>query len=284
MANIDGVGTPITYSEDNPILNRIKEWRKKRWQQVREPQNDAERKLIADWLGYRGRREPSMYGTVGAAINAYGNFEMDLEWRRLLSEHIAEETGHGCSFVKLADQIDPSKDHSVPDPEFTTRHGLGPALNHVTLVRRDFLSFIIAGNPWIYGHVTASVRLPGITTPEVIHYQRTDQLAGEEEHHLHMLQKIHDTVWALIDRYGDAVKKRIADIDQEALNNRSRTIWDPPTRSFLVNELGGSLEMAPLFFDWRRYLYLNVLGWEPEPATISEWPAGVPQSMDLVAA
>jgi len=285
MANLAGVGTPITFNEDNPILNRIREWRKKRWQEVREPRNAEERTLIADWLGYRGRREPSMWGTVGAAINAYANFEMDLEWRHLLAEHIAEENGHGWGFVQLANKIDPSKDHSIPDTEFTTKHDLGPALGHVQLVRRDFLSFIFAGNPWIYGHVTASVRIPGITTHEVIHYQQTDQLAGEEEHHKHMLQKIHDTVWAMIERYGEfAIKQRIADIDAEALRNRSRTIWDPPTREFLVNHLGGSLEMAPLFFEWRRYLYLNVLGWEPEPVDIPEWPAGVPKSLDLVAA
>jgi len=281
LANLAGVGTPITYTEDNPILNRIKEWRKKRWGQVREPQNDAERVLIADWLGYRGRREAGPDGTVGAATHAYTHLEMDLQWRHLLSEHIAEECSHGWSFVQLADKIDPSKDHSKPDPAFVEKYGLGARNNHGAIIRRDFLSFIFAGNPWVYGHVTASVRLPGITTPEVVHYQRTSQLAGEEEHHYHMLQKIHDTVWELIDGYGEfAIRRRIAEIDEEALNNNSRTIWDPPTREFLVNQLGGSLEMAPLFPAWREYLYLNVLGWEPEPVTIKEWPAGVPLSMD----
>jgi len=281
---LEGVGTPITYSEDNPILNRIKEWRKKRWQQVREPKNDEERTLIADWLGYRGRNECGP-GTVGAATYAYTNFDIDLQWRHLLAEHIAEECDHGWNFVQLADKIDPSKDHSKPDPVFPAKYNLGQRPKFGPLVRRDFLSFIFAGNPWIYGHVTATCRLPGITTPEVVHYQRTSQLAGEEEHHLHMLQKIHDTVWEMIDEQGiEPIKKRIQDIDQEALKSRSRTIWDPNDRDFLVNVLGGSLEMAPLFLDWRRYLYLNVLGWEPDPVEIPEWPEGVPMSMPEPAA
>ncbi|HEX6513398.1 MAG TPA: hypothetical protein VF157_13925 [Chloroflexota bacterium] len=284
MPNLEGVGTPISYTEDNPILNHIKTWRAKRWQAVRDPRDDEERKLLADWLGYRGRREASARGTVGAATYAFSHMDMDLEWRHLLAEHIAEECSHGWNFVKLADRIDPSVDHAIDDPEFARRHGLDARNRHSEIVRRDFPSFIFAGNPWIYGHVTATVRLPGITTQEVVHYQRTDQLAGEEEHHYHMLQKIHDTVWELVDKQGlEPVKQRIAEIDEEALNNNSRTIWDPPTREFLVNKLGGSLEMAPLFLSWRKYLYNNVLGWDPEPVTIKDWPPGVPQSMELAA-
>ena len=42
--------------------------------------------------------------------------------------------------------------------------------------------------------------------------------------------------------------------------------------------------MAPLFFAWREYLYLNVLGLRPEPVPIKEWPAGVPTAMEAVAA
>jgi len=283
MPNLAGVGTPITYSEDNPILRPIRAWRENRWSQMRPPKDDAERRLLADWLGFRGRDE--MVGIVGAGTYAYTHFDLDMEWRRILSEHIEEECGHGWNFIQLANELDPSKDHSRPDPEFETRWNLGRRWNHWAIITRDFLSYLFAGNLWVYGHVTASCRFPIVSDDRVIHYQRTDQLAGEEHHHYRALQKIHDTVWELIDRYGEsALRKRIAEIDAEALNNNSRTIWDPPTRDFLVGQLGCSLEMAPLFFAWREYLYQNVLGWDPEPATIKEWPVGVPTSMQLVAA
>ena len=278
MADIRGVGKRITYSEDNPILNAVKAWRNKRWEQMRPPANDEERVLLADWLGFRGRDE--IVNIVGAATYAYTNYDLDIEWRYLLSDHIAEECSHGWNFIKLGDKLDPTKDHTQPDPEFPRKYGLDQRSGHQDILRRDLLSYLIAGNLWVYGHVTASCRLPIISAPEVIHYQRTDQLAGEEGHHLRSLQKLHDTVWEMIEREGEEpIRKRIAAIDQEALRNRSRTVWDPPTREFLVNHLGCSLEMVPLFLAWREYLYLNVLGFPPEPVEIPEWPTGVPMSM-----
>jgi hypothetical protein len=283
MANIEGVGTPITYSEDNAVQRRIREWRDRRWEQVRQPSNDQERLLLADWLGFRGRDE--IVGIVGAATYAYTHFDMDMEWRRILSEHIEEECGHGWNFIQLGNKLDPTKDHTKPDPEFENRYQLGRRWNHWALITRDFLSYLFAGNLWIYGHVTATCRLPIISDERVVHYQRTDQLAGEEQHHYRALQKIHDHVWELIDRYGEApVRKRIAEIDAEALNNNSRTLWDPPTRDFLLEHLGCTLEMTPMFFAWREYLYLNVLGFPPEPVTIREWPAGLPTALEAVAA
>lgn len=275
MVNLSGVGTPITYREDNEVLAPVEAWRAERWKTVREPETAQERQILADWLGHRGREE--VLGIVGTGAYALSHFEMDMEWRHLISDHIAEECGHGWNFMRFADRLDPSKDHRLPDPEFTGRFGIEPRLAHEQLVRRDFLSYLIAGNLWIYGHVTASVRRLGINVPEVGHWQRTEQGVGEREHHYYALQKIHDTVWELIGRYGEtAVRRRIAEIDAQALNARSRTLWDPPTRDFLVRHLGCSLEMAPYFMAWREYLYLNVLGFPPEPVTIREWPQGVP--------
>ena len=55
MADIRGVGKRITYSDDNPISQWIEELRDKQKPRKREPQNDAERKLLARWLGFRGQ-------------------------------------------------------------------------------------------------------------------------------------------------------------------------------------------------------------------------------------
>lgn len=277
MADLRGVGTPITYSEDNPISRAVREWRDRRWTQMRPPRDDAERLLLADWLGYRGRDE--ILAIVGVACHAFNHFDLDMEWRYLLSDHIAEEASHGWHFIKLGDQLDPTKDHTRPDPSFAQKYDLAIRPNHQAILKRDFLSYLFAGNLWIYGQVTATCRLPIVSVPAIIHYQRTDQLAGEDAHHYRILQKLHDHVWGLIEQEGEAaVRQRIAAIDQEALRNASRTVWDPPTRDFLLEHLGCTLEMVPYFFAWREYLYLNVLGFPPEPVEIPDWPAGVPTS------
>jgi hypothetical protein len=282
MANLAGVGTPITYTEDNDILETVREWRKRLQADVHPPRNDAERVLLADWLGFRGRDE--VVGICGAAAYALSHFELDIDWRVMLAEHLEEETGHGITFIRFGDKLDPSKDHRQPDRAFEEKYGLGFRSNHSSLLKRDFLTYLIAGNLWVYGHVTASCRGPLISDPELRRWQVEQQGPGEREHHYHALQMLHDYVWSQIERYGEqAIRTRIAEIDQEAMNNNSRTLWDPPTRDFLVNHLECSLDMAPLFFEWRRYLYLNVLGWEREPAVIREWPAGVPQAMPVAA-
>jgi len=281
MAGIRGVGTRITYTEDNPILRQVRAWRSERMRNAHEPRTDEERLLLAGWLGYRGREEIREIG--GVAGYAMCHFEMDMEWRHLIADHIGEECSHGWNFIQLANKLDPTKDYTKDD-DFAQRYGLEDRPVHRRLLQRDFLSYLIAGNLWVYGHVTASCRIPMLSSRPVVHYQVTDQLAGEEEHHYVILQKLHDHVWELIDRYGEqAVKTRIAEIDAEALNNRSRTLWDPPIREFLLNHMGCSLEMAPLFMEWRRYMYENVLGWQAEPVTIREWPAGVPQEMPVAA-
>ena len=46
------MGKLITYSDDNPISDWIEELREQRKPHKREPQNDAERKLLARWLGF----------------------------------------------------------------------------------------------------------------------------------------------------------------------------------------------------------------------------------------
>lgn len=281
MPDLSGVGTPITYTEDNPILRRVRTWRTERMSKAHEPQNDQERLLLAGWLGYRGREE--IREIVGAANYAMCHYDIDMEWRHLMADHIAEECSHGWNFIQLGNKLDPSKDYTKDD-DFAQKYGLQDRPGHRRLLQRDFLSYLIAGNLWVYGHVTASCRIPMLSSRPVVHYQVTDQLAGEEEHHYVILQKLHDHVWGLIERYGqDAVQKRIAEIDAEALDNRSRTLWDPPTREFLLNHMGCSLDMAPLFLEWRRYMYQNVLGWEPEQVTIREWPQGLPTSMAVAA-
>src|SRR4051812_19062222 len=122
MANLAGVGTPISYNEDNEVLLVVKDWRKRRSADVHPPRNDAERLLLADWLGYRGRDE--IIGICGAAAHALAHFDLDIDWRVMLAEHLEEETGHGINFIRFGDKLDPSKDHKLPDPEFEQKYGL----------------------------------------------------------------------------------------------------------------------------------------------------------------
>jgi hypothetical protein len=37
------------------------------------------------------------------------------------------------------------------------------------------------------------------------------------------------------------------------------------------------VENVAKFYDWREYLYLNVLGFPPEPVHIKHWPPEMPQ-------
>ncbi|HLG70421.1 MAG TPA: hypothetical protein VK009_08370 [Chloroflexota bacterium] len=278
MANLAGVGTPITYDDDNPISEWVESLRHSRDAIKREPKDDAERKLLARWLAYRGRDE--LETIVGAACYAYTHFagELDSEWRLLLADHIRTEAGHGWGYIQQGNALDPSYDHAAPDPEFVEEHGLLPRTEHWQLITRDFLSYLIAGNNWPYGHCTAAtIQSIKITTPKVLDFEERVVHAEERGHHNAALQKIHDYVWSLVERYGlDYVKKRVADIDAASLNARSRAVFDPPRRDFLRKYFDVPLDNVTKFYEWRRYLYLNVLGWEPEPVSIRTWPEEVP--------
>ena len=64
------------------------------------------------------------------------------------------------------------------------------------------------------------------------------------------------------------------------------TLWPGsplPRRDFLRKYYDVPLENAGKFFEWRRYLYLNVLGWEPEPVTIKDWPREIAVPDQLAA-
>ena len=115
MADIRGVGKKITYSEDNPISAEIEALRKSRDNIKRPPKDDEERERLARWLAHRGRDELEV--TVGTACYAMAHFEMDCEWRYFLAEHAGTEAGHGWGYICQANAIDPSRDHSKPDPE-----------------------------------------------------------------------------------------------------------------------------------------------------------------------
>jgi len=277
MADIRGVGKQITYRDDNPISGWVDELRKKRDAQKREPKDDAERKLLARWLGYRGRGE--LESIVGSACYAYSHFEMDYEWRYLLTDHIRTEAGHGWGYIQQGNALDPSRDHSRPDPDFDREYGLTPRFEHLQLMKRAFLSYIIAGNLWPYGHCTAAtIQSILITTPKVLDFEERVVHAEERGHHDAILQKLHDYVWELIGEYGEApIRKKIAEIDAKALNSGSRTIFDPPRREFLRKYFNVPLENVRKFHEWREYLYLNVLGFPPEPVYIENWPEEIPQ-------
>jgi hypothetical protein len=280
MPNLAGVGTPITFSEDNPIAKYIESLRSQHDGARREPKNDEERKLLARWLAYRGRDE--LECIVGSATYAYTHFaaELDSEWRLLLADHIRTEAGHGWGYIQQGNALEPSYDHAAPDPEFVEEYGLTPRTEHLALQQRDFLSFLIAGNMWPYGFVTSlTIQSIKITTAKVVDFETRVVEAEEHGHHEAALQKLHDYVWQLIDRYGESyVKKRIAEIDAASLNARSRTVFDPPRREFLRKHFAVPFENASHFFAWRTYLYENVLGWAPEPVAIGNWPQEVPLS------
>jgi hypothetical protein len=285
MADIRGAGKAITYSEDNPVGQWMDRLRKERDTVKREPRDDAERRLLGRWLGYRGRDE--LEGIVGSAAYAYTHFagELDSEWRLLLADHMRTEAGHGWGYIRQGDAVDPSVDHSQPDPAFTEEYGVYPRQDHWQLMTRDFLSYLISGNLWPYGHCTAlTIQSINITTPKVLDFEERVVHAEERGHHDAALQKLHDYVWQQIDRYGESyIKKRISEIDATALNSGSRVCFDPPRRDFLQKYYDVPVENASKFFEWRRYLYNNVLGWEPEAVTIRDWPKEVPVPEQLAA-
>ena len=285
MSDIRGVGKKITYSEDSPISEWTNNFRKGREKLKHEPRNDEERLLLAHWLGSRGRGE--LESIVGAACYAYTHFasEIDSEWRLLLADHIRTEAGHGWGYIQQANSLDKSRDYALPDPEFAEQYGLRRNVEHWEIQTRDFLSYLIAGNLWPYGHVTAStIQSIVITTPKVLDFEERVVQAEERGHHDAALQKLHDYVWEQIERYGEEpIKKRIAEIDAAALNAGSRICFDPPRRDFLVKYFGAPVENAAKFFEWRTYLYENVLGWKPEPVKIKPWPAGVEEPEQLAA-
>jgi hypothetical protein len=278
MPDLAGVGTPITFSEDNPISRDVETLKKRYGAERREPKNDQERQVLARWLAYRGRDE--LECIVGSASYAYTHFaaELDSEWRLLLADHIRTEAGHGWGYIQQANALDPSYDHAAPDPEFVEQYGLTPRTEHLALQQRDFLSFLIAGNMWPYGFVTSlTIQNIKVTTPKVVDFETRVVEAEEHGHHDAALQKVHDYAWSLIDRYGKSyIQKRIAEIDAQSLNARSRTVFDPPRREFLRQQFNVPFENAVLFIPYRKYLYENVLGWTPEAVTISNWPEEVP--------
>jgi len=277
MSGISGVGKTISYSDDNPISAWVDDLRKQRGSKKREPKDDAERALLGRWLGYRGRNE--LEGLVGCACYAYSHFEMDTEWRFLLSDHIRTEAGHGWGYIQQGNTLNPKRDHSQPDPDFEREYGLMPRAEHLKLQRRDFLSYLIAGNLWPYGHCTAAtIQSILITTPKVLDFEERVVQAEERGHHNAILQKLHDYVWELIEQYGEApIRKRIAEIDAQALNSCSRTVFDPARRNFLRKYFNVPLDNVQKFPEWREYLYLNVLGFPPEPVIIRNWPEEIPQ-------
>ncbi len=283
MADIKGVGKPITYAEDNPISEWVESLRKERDDLKRPPSSAEERDLLGRWLGYRGRDE--LEEIVGSACYAYSHFDMDHQWRYLLSDHIRTEAGHGWGYIRQGDTVNPGRDHAKPDPEFEQKYGLTPRVEHHELQRRDLLSYVIAGNLWPYGHVTAAtIQSILITTPQILHFEETVVQAEERGHHDAILQKIHDYVWELIEQQGEEpVRQRIAEIDGTALNNRSRTIFDPPRREFLRKYFNTTFENVAKFHEWREYLYQNVLGFPPEPVKIKNWPAEIPQPEPIAA-
>src|SRR5499426_682486 len=199
MADIRGVGKKITYSDDNPISEWVENLRRGRGAQKREPKDDTERELLGRWLAYRGRDE--LENIVGSACYAYTHFDMDPEWRLLLADHIRTEAGHGWGYIQQGNALNPKRDHTQPDPDFEREHGLLPRMEHHKLMKRDFLSYLIAGNLWPYGHCTAATRGIQITNPRVLEFERTVVHAQEREHHGKILQKIHDHVWQLIEDY-----------------------------------------------------------------------------------
>jgi hypothetical protein len=138
---------------------------------------------------------------------------------------------------------------------------------------------------WPYGHCTAAtIQCIAITAPKVLDFETRVVEAEERGHHDAALQKIHDYVWQLIDRYGEApIRRRIAEIDAAALNCGSRTIFDAPRREFLRKHFHVPVENVAKFPEWREYLYLNVLGFPPEPLYISTWPQDVPQPRPVAA-
>jgi hypothetical protein len=54
-------------------------------------------------------------------------------------------------------------------------------------------------------------------------------------------------------------------------------VFDPPRRDFLRKHFDVPLDNVRWFFRWREYLYLNVLGFPPEPVHIENWPKEIPQ-------
>ena len=102
--------------------------------------------------------------------------------------------------------------------------------------------------------------------------------AEERSHHDAILQKLHDYVWEQIEIWGEApIRRRIGEIENQALNSRPRTGFDPPRREFLRKYFNVPVENVRKFPAWREYLYLNVLGFPPEPVYIENWPAEIPQ-------
>jgi hypothetical protein len=130
----------------------------------------------------------------------------------------------------------------------------------------------------------AAVTIGGIliTTPRVLDFEDKVVHAEERGHHDAALQKLHDYVWAQIEFYGEEpIRRRIAEIDAASLNARSRTVFDPPQREFLKKHFNSTCENATRFFDWREYLYLNVLGFPPEPVQIKTWPPEIPHKLPV---
>lgn len=157
------------------------------------------------------------------------HFEMVAEWRYHLGEHIiGTESGHGWGYIRQANAIDPSRDHSKTDPEFERQYGLTPRTEHHQIMKRDLFSYLFSGNLWAHGPCTAaSIQRIQITTPKLLDFEgRVVHL--ERTHRDAILQKLHEYVWEQIAIYGEGpIRKRIGEIEIIALNSRPRTVFDP---------------------------------------------------------
>jgi len=74
------------------------------------------------------------------------HFETDCEWRYFLAEHAGTEAGHGWGYFRQANAMDPSRDHSKPDPEFDRQYGPSPRTELHRITKRDCLSYIYSDN------------------------------------------------------------------------------------------------------------------------------------------
>ena len=111
------------------------------------------------------------------------------------------------------------------------------AVEHDHLLRRDFLSYLIAGNLWPYGHCTAATRGIQITNPRVLEFERTVVHAEERDHHGKILQKVHDHVWQLIEEYGEGPIRRSTLRSMRGVSQQSLTHGLRPSNARVLTQV-----------------------------------------------
>jgi hypothetical protein len=119
MPDIRAVGKPIPYSDDNPVSNWIENLREQRKAHKREPRNDAERKLLARWLGYRGRGE--LERIVGRR-HAHCTAMIQMAFA---ADHLRTEAGHAGAIQQANDA---TRVAITLPTEFETEYGFAPAI------------------------------------------------------------------------------------------------------------------------------------------------------------